>query len=122
MQYSNLKDEDQEEERDNKKVTKKIAITTEVLLKKKEFSLFLALILVLIITGSVIFFSLRAGGEISSPVVSVCCNDWVRQVDQQGQRRQQQRPRLPGLLGLPQRHQALCINQGNWGLGGGYYC
>ena len=64
MQYSNLKNEDHEGERPNK-VTKKIAISTEILLKKKEFSWFLVLILVLIITGTVIFFCVPAGGKIS---------------------------------------------------------
>ena len=71
MQYSNLKDEDHEEDKANK-VTKKITITTEVLLKKKEFSWFLVLILVLIIAGSVIFFCVPTGGKlfsIQSPAV-----------------------------------------------------
>ena len=65
MQYSNLKDEDHEEEKANK-VTKKITITTEVLLKKKEFSWFLVLILVLIIAGSVVLFCVPTGGKLYS--------------------------------------------------------
>ena len=65
MQYSNLKDEGGEEESSNK-VTKKIAISTEVLLKKREFTWFLVSILVLIITGSIIFFCVPSGGKILS--------------------------------------------------------
>ena len=62
MQYSNLKNEDHEEERANK-VTQKIAISTEVLLKKKEFAYFLVFLLVLIITSTVIFLCVRSGGK-----------------------------------------------------------
>ena len=62
MQYSNLKDEEQEE---RPKVTKKVNISTDDLLKKKESYWFLALILSLIIIGSIIFYCAHTGGESS---------------------------------------------------------
>ena len=64
MQYSNLKNEtDQEEGRP--KVAKKLNInmSTEDLLKKKESYWFLALIITLIIIGSIIFYCAHTGGR-----------------------------------------------------------
>ena len=63
MQYSNLKNEaDQEEGRP--KVARKfnINMSTEDLLKKKESYWFLALIITLIIIGSIIFYCAHTGG------------------------------------------------------------
>ena len=89
MQYSNLKDEDHEEEMTNK-VTKKITITTEVLLRKKEFSWFLVLILVLVIAGSVIFFCVPTGGKLFSIHLPVMLSGViiVRQEQEQEQEHQ----------------------------------
>ena len=60
MQYSNLKDEEQEE---RPRVSKKINISTDDLLKKKESYWFLALIVTLITIGTVIFFCAHTGGD-----------------------------------------------------------
>ena len=65
MQYSNLKNEDQEEEKP--KVTKiTLGRSTEDLLKKKESYWFVALVLTLIIIGSIIFYCAHTGGETPS--------------------------------------------------------